>query len=83
MSSPDPDLTAILYRALRSEYGLSIATSNPELLRQRFYRARGELGDPNLDAIFFAPDPARPDTHLFLMKKRVKIEGEPANAQDD
>jgi len=41
----------ILYQALAQPYGLIIQTNDPQRLRQRFYSARAQAQDPQLDGI--------------------------------
>lgn len=77
MSDSDPALLALLYRALRETIGLSIATDDPERLRQKLYQIRAKEMDPALMLLMLAPDPKRPTTHLFIAKTKVKLEGEP------
>jgi len=78
MPSPvDPELLSLLYSALRAEIGISVETDNVDRLRNKLYDARAKLQDPDLELLFLAPDPARPSTHLFIAKKRIKLEGEP------
>lgn len=83
MSPPDPDLLALLYRALREEVGLSIAVENPERLRQKLYQVRAKIADPDLEALMILPDPDRTATHLFICKKRVRVDAEPSEVNPE
>lgn len=41
----------ILYQALAQPHGLVLRTNDPQRLRQRFYSARAQAQDPQLDGI--------------------------------
>ena len=41
----------ILYQALNQPHGLVLRTNDPQRLRQRFYSARAQAQDPQLDGI--------------------------------
>lgn len=41
----------ILYQALAQPFGLVLRTNDPQRLRQRFYSARAQAQDPQLDGI--------------------------------
>lgn len=41
----------ILYQALNQPFGLVLRTNDPQRLRQRFYSARAQAQDPQLDGI--------------------------------
>lgn len=76
MPSPvDPELMTLLYFALRAPIGISVESDNVDRLRTKLYDARTKLADPELELLMLVPDPNRPATHLFIAKKRIKIEG--------
>lgn len=49
------DLLKLLYKAYRAEFGIIVATDNPELLRQRLYKLR--KGDPDLATLSILTSP--------------------------
>ncbi len=63
-----------LYAGLAAKYGISISASNVPLARARLYKARAELQDPDLARLQFRPDPARPATHIWIIKGEEKNE---------
>lgn len=70
-----PELLALLYDALNEQIGICVATSNVELLRARFYSAMREAPE-EFDNLQLSPDPQRPETHLWIIKKKVTIDAE-------
>lgn len=68
-----PDLFIPLWeRALEAEIGISIATNQPQLLRQELYRAREASGRPEFaDIIMFLP--ADKD-EVYLCRKSVELD---------
>lgn len=60
-------LIDLLYRALNSEFGIVVNTSNPELLRQKLYAERKK--DPELSRISFTISRTHPESQLWLVKK--------------
>lgn len=82
MPSPiDPELLTLLYSAMRAQVGISVETDNVDRLRTKLYAARAKIGDPELELLMLTPDPARPATHLFIAKTRIKIEGASPDAE--
>ncbi len=80
----EEELIAMLYDAFASEVGISVAASNVGRLQQRLYQTRAKLADPDLSLLMLSPDPARPETHLFICKTRIQVagEGKEEDAQD-
>lgn len=63
-------LLEILYEAYNAEIGIAVLTSNPQLLRQRFYTERKK--DPDLECISITISPTNPSGELWLLNKRGK-----------
>jgi hypothetical protein len=68
------ELLAILYQALGSPHGLVIETSNWNLARQRFYKARSDAGDPALQGLEIRRSPEHPDTELLILHAKKATE---------
>jgi hypothetical protein len=69
---PAPDLSYLLYRASESPIGLAVRTNNPQLLRNKLYALRKQLGLTNLT---FIQPPVGSDTCLWIIKKDAKTDG--------
>lgn len=61
------DKTSILFRALASDHGLVVETSDPNLLRQQLYKIRRE-DMSSFGTLSFVISPARPDNELWIVK---------------
>lgn len=60
-------LIEYLYRALNSESGIVLETSDPERLRQKLYTERKK--DPDLSCISINISRTQPENQLWLIKK--------------
>ena len=58
------------YKALHSQYGIVVETDNPTLCIQKFYQARKEIDDPQLQTIGIKKSPTNVD-QLWLIKRDV------------
>jgi len=67
MSKPKLPLLELLYAALNARIGVLVETNDVGRLQQRLYAERKV--DPDLANLILKPDPARPDTHLFIIRK--------------
>jgi hypothetical protein len=65
-------LIAHWYRALHSEFGVEIATSDPTQVRNKLYAARHEAKDTDLDIISVCVSPFDA-TKLWLVKRELKV----------
>ena len=65
----NPPLIELLYRAINSEFGIVVTTSNPELLRQKLYAERKAANDPDLARLSFTLSRTNPESQLLLVKK--------------
>lgn len=63
------NLLEFLYSALKSKYGIKLATPDPERLRQKLYSIRRECADPVLDELAFVPSPTAPN-HLWIVRRK-------------
>lgn len=63
---PGPDLAFLLLRADSSEFGVSVVTNNPTLLRNQLYAERKKLGLTNLT---IKQPPIEPESRLWIVKK--------------
>lgn len=64
---PDIPLIDYLYRALNSEHGIVVETSDPERLRQKLYAERKK--DPDLAKISINISRTQPESQLWLVKR--------------
>lgn len=71
---PSPDLSYLLYRANECAVGVSVRTNNPQLLRNKLYALRKQLGLTNLT---FTQPPVGSDTCIWIIKKDAKSDGTP------
>ncbi len=62
-----PDLRAILYDALASEFGLVVETDDPIKLRERLYPLRKT--EPEFADLSFAVSPLRSETELWIIRR--------------
>lgn len=65
MTQLDPSL--ILYEALAADFGLVVATNNPQNLRAKLYAAR--RADADLEKLSIHLSPTNPSGELFIVKK--------------
>ena len=72
MSTPAPDLIFLLFRANEAEFGISVVTNNPQLLRNQLYAERKRQGLTNLT---FIQPPTESDSRLWIVKKDMKTNG--------
>lgn len=68
-----PDLAMLLLQAEESEFGISVVTNNPKLLRNQLYAERKRVGLNNLS---FIQPPVDSETRLWIVKKEAKTDGE-------
>jgi hypothetical protein len=61
---------SMLFSALREEYGIRVATSDPGLLRQQLYKARRE-DLPSFAGLSFVISPTNPGGELWIIKREV------------
>jgi len=59
----------LMYRALDSQLGIVVQTSDVERARAKFYSARRESLNPAFDDLVICPSRTLPDTHLWLVRK--------------
>lgn len=66
----------MLYAALSDPVGISysVDVGKVESFRQQLYQQRAKLKDPALDDLGILPDPERPATHLWIVKKKVQVD---------
>jgi hypothetical protein len=69
---PQPDLTHLLFLANEAEIGISVITSNPQLLRNKLYAERKRCGLTNLT---FVQPPTDSESRLWIIKKEAKANG--------
>jgi len=60
------ELTSLLFQALSSPYGIVVATSDPDRLRQKLYPLRKT--DPAFAPLAFVLSPLSPQ-HLWILKQ--------------
>ena len=65
-----PSYLDFWYEALAAEFGIVIATSDPEALRQRLYKARRESGDPDLDSLSVRISPLLPNEEIWIVNDK-------------
>lgn len=61
-----------LNKALETELGIVVETSDPELLRTRLYKARAESKNPAFDCLVFKPSVTKPTSELWIIKNPPK-----------
>ena len=64
---PDHAETEALYRALNSPLGVILRTNDPDRLRQKLYRVRKNLSDPDLDRLRFTTSRTNPESELLII----------------
>lgn len=64
----DHALTEALYRALHSELGIVLTSTNPDKLRQKLYALRRKLDDEDLAILHFATSRTSPESELLIVK---------------
>lgn len=74
LSPSSSELLSYLYQAMASRFGIVMRTDNLAILRARLYKARAESGDDDLSCLQFRPDPAAPDSRLWIIKGEQKNE---------
>jgi len=67
---PTPELTALWYRALESEFGIELTPSDP-IIMQDLYASRATTGDPRLEAVMLTQ---MKDGTIWLVKKEISME---------
>lgn len=73
MSSPPYPLLQFLYDALAAEWGVVVATDDPERLRQKLYPLR--KADEVFTPLAFIISPFNPSGELWIVKKEQPSEG--------
>lgn len=63
-------IVQLLYQAAETEWGISVLTDAPAILRARLQRAKQELKDPSLSGLRFRLAPGRADECVFIVKER-------------
>ena len=67
------NLAEFLHKALETEFGIVVSTNDPDLPRQRLYKARTEARNPAFDCLVFKPSVANPTTELWIIKNQPKV----------
>lgn len=65
-----PALVEILYAAYRSEHGIIVRSTEPDLLRRQLYRERKI--DDDLKILSFYRSPVEPETEIWIVKNEKK-----------
>ena len=61
------ELQSLLFRAMQSEHGIIVKTSNPTNLRAKLYPLR--KADPMFECLAFVIPPVNTDSTLWIVKK--------------
>jgi len=61
-------IPSLLFSALRSDLGITVQTSNPDLLRQQLYKAR-RADVPTFGPLSFVISPIRPQSEVWIIKR--------------
>lgn len=71
-------LAELLYRAIGSQIGIVVRTSNPDLCRQKLYATRKALADPALEVLSVKPSHSAPASEVWILRKSLNSQ-EPSN----
>lgn len=69
----DSSIEALWQEALRTEHGVAIETSNPDILKRRLYIVRAaarKRGVEDYDSIEVRTSPTSPNTELWLVRSK-------------
>jgi hypothetical protein len=63
------DYLSLMFAAIQSPRGIAVATSDPDTLRQRLYKARRESPSPEtFSGLGFLLSPSAPKSELWIVK---------------
>lgn len=65
------------YEALASQYGVVIAVSDVNAVKQKLYQARAKSGDPALSDIQIRVSPVSPTEELWLVRQHPQAKEAP------
>ena len=76
---PQPSLLPLLYRALRSPFGIAVRTNDPARLRTRFYveRRKAMETDPQLKGVSFVGSYDDPENEAWFARNGSEAEAQP------
>lgn len=70
---PDPTLTEFWYTALRSKSGVRVRATDRQLLKQKLYKARADLGDDSLKTLSITDDPENADCVWIVHSREASV----------
>lgn len=59
----------LLYRALDTNFGIEVRTSDPKRCREKLYAARREAGNPQFEQLSVTPGRISPDNTIWIVKQ--------------
>jgi hypothetical protein len=61
-----------LHKALETDLGIVVQTSDPEALRTRLYQIRAKAKNPAFECLVFKPSVTNPTSELWIIKNPPK-----------